>query len=80
MKKLLLVPVLALSLSGCAGMAGLASTARTICANEESARVALFLAMQQATLIEDEARREAALAAIRVSLAAFEACPQEDSS
>lgn len=75
--KILFVVILACCLSGCVGIgAGLQSAGNTICAHEFESRAALGLALERATTIQNHDAREAALAAIRVSLAALDACPK----
>lgn len=75
MKKLCLILAMASMLGGCAGMAGVNSAGNLICDHEFEARIGLEAAQIRALSIEDEVRREAVLAAIRISLAALDACP-----
>lgn len=76
MKKLIVI-ALALSLTACSGLGqGIQSTGKAICEHEFETRAALGLALERATTIQNPSAREAALAAIRVSLAALDACPQ----
>lgn len=77
MSRILFVMVLAFTLSGCASFsAGLQSAGNLVCSHEFESRAALQLALERATTIQNPDAREAALAAIRVSLAALDACPQ----
>lgn len=77
MKKLILVSILALSLTGCVRLQeGVQSVGQTLCDNESVARAALQLALRATSLIYDNATREASVAAIQASIEALSACPE----
>jgi hypothetical protein len=73
----LLALCLAITLSGCATTN---SVGGRICGHRSTAEVALNMALTQAYSIADLVKREAAISAINVSLAALTKCPSNGSS
>jgi hypothetical protein len=75
MKRLGLI-IAASLLAGCAGGQGVNSAGAVVCSRQDSVRAGLIAAMVKAETIADPVKREAALGALRVSLAALDKCPR----